>query len=79
MKYAKSQNGLIHLVSAVHGEYTMCGDAFEGYREKLYVGLDETDGHEWTKVKHGPVTCPGCILQIRQCRSVRAKSDNTIQ
>jgi len=70
-KYAKSGNGLTHLISAVHCEYTICGDAFEGYLEKIYLSSAETDGHEWVKVKRGPVTCPNCILQIRHCRSVR--------
>lgn len=64
-QYAKSNNGLVHLVSAAEGEHTLCGDAFD---------IDACKGgeeHAWKIVKRGPVTCPICARVITSCRGVR--------
>lgn len=63
--YGKSSNGLVHLVSALSGEFTLCGDAFDGG--------DTCDGADWTEHKRGPVTCPLCIEEIVNCRGVRVR------
>jgi hypothetical protein len=65
MKYAKSADGLIHLISAVNSDYTICGDAYDGENG------DCADSQSWGQCKSGPVTCPKCAAQIRQCRGVR--------
>jgi hypothetical protein len=68
MKYAKSIDGLIHLIGAVNVEYTICGDAYDGeYGENGERGEDWS----WVKCESGPVTCPKCAAQILQCRNVR--------
>lgn len=68
--FAKSADGLIHLVSAIHSEYTMCGDAFEGNPGEF----DENDDPQsWVKCESQPITCPKCIIQILNCRGVKIK------
>ena len=71
MKYCKSNNGLIHLVSALNSEYTLCGDAFDGEA----IGL-EIDPHAHEPCKHGPVTCPKCIAEIKGIRGVKIKEND---
>lgn len=63
--YGKSSDGLVHLVSVLNGEFTLCGDAFEG--------CDKGDGADWVRCKSGPVTCPKCISEIKNCRGVRVQ------
>jgi len=65
MKYAKSGDGLIHLISAANVEYTICGDAYDGQD-------GDCDGDSsWVRCNSGPITCPKCAAQIRQCRGVQ--------
>jgi hypothetical protein len=60
MKYAKSNDGLVHLLSVLHTEYTLCGNSYDG---------DQTDGKSNPFAHHpckdGPVTCPLCVLEIK--------------
>lgn len=71
-KYARSQDGKIHLVSAVFAEYTICGDAFEGYSDSK---VDFSDGNPsmWESVRGGPVTCERCAAQIENCKGVKVR------
>lgn len=73
MNYAKSTNGLIHLINhAGGGEFTLCGDAFdidavcEGHGHS-----EDEEGASWKPHPHGPVTCPDCARGILQCRGIR--------
>lgn len=71
--YCKSNNGLIHRVSAINPEYTLCGNAFEGDGD----GTEEGEKHAWEDCPRGPVTCPECIREIENCRGVRTRKGNT--
>lgn len=61
--YAQSKDGIVHLTSALNGEFTLCGDAYDGS-----VGDADADT-SWVDRKTGPVTCPKCLLEIENCRS----------
>lgn len=54
--------GLTHLV---HGEFTLCGDAFD-------LATDET-GYAWATAKRNVVTCPRCADIINLTRRVRVE------
>jgi len=71
VKYAKSGDGLIHLISAVNVEYTMCGNAYDGIWADAFVPDASNDPCAWEQCKSAPITCPNCAAQIRQCRGVR--------
>lgn len=67
MKYAISKTGIIHLISPLQGEHTLCGDAFD---------IDSEDDEKecaWVPIKNGPVDCPNCSLVIRACRGVQLR------
>lgn len=66
--YAKSNDGRIHLVSAINGEFTLCGNAFDGDADG-----QASDPHAWEEVKRGPVTCENCIREIENCRGIRVR------
>lgn len=66
--YAKSEDGLVHLVSALNGEFTLCGDAYDGG-----LAVDEDNKSNWQCHKRGPVTCPRCVSEIKNCRGVRVR------
>jgi len=68
--YARSEDGIVHLISAIDSEFTLCGDAFDG---GAGVGLPEQA--PWDNCKHGPVTCPRCITQINNCRGARVRRE----
>ncbi len=70
--YAKSADGLVHLVSKSNADYTLCGDAFEGYGED-FEGFDKGNPSAWVPVKSGPVTCPKCAREIANCRGVKVQ------
>lgn len=65
MKYAESHNGLVHLISPVQSEYTLCGDAFDIDSE------DDCRDAAWVERRNGPVTCDLCAKIIAACRGVR--------
>lgn len=69
--YCKSNDGLVHLVSAVNREYTLCGDAFDGDADG-----SEHDPAAWHYVKRQPITCHQCANEIENCRGVRIKRHN---
>ncbi len=71
-KFAKSNDGLVHLISAINGEFTLCGNAFDGD-----AGLehDPTNAYAWKQSNKGPVTCERCATEIRNCRRVRIKAN----
>lgn len=61
--YAQSNDGTVHLVSALNGEFTLCGDAYDGSVD------DRDDDTSWSSRKTGPVTCTKCLSEIENCRS----------
>lgn len=69
-RYALDDNGVTHLVSALFQEYTLCGNAFEGYSE---CGIADDGEGRWMPVVKGPVNCSQCVKQIMACRNVRVK------
>lgn len=60
----------IHLMSPVQGEYTICGDAFDGGS-----GIGESDLTEMHETEKTTVTCPKCVAVILGCRGVRIKQE----
>lgn len=71
-KYAQSQDGKVHLVSAIFAEYTLCGDAFEGYSDSE-VDFSDDNPAMWKNVRSGPVTCERCAAQIENCKGVKVR------
>jgi hypothetical protein len=69
-KYARSADGLIHLISAINAEYTICGDAYDG------ESGESKEDWSWKPCKSGPVSCPKCTAQILQCRRVRVLQED---
>lgn len=65
--YAKSENGLVHLVNPCTPEHTLCGDAFD-------IDSEQDDAEAvlaaWVPCRTGPVTCPQCARVIQECRRV---------
>lgn len=73
-EYARSDDGRVHMVSPVMAEYTLCGNAYEGYEPTntfFSPGEAEPDPKRWQSCKKGPVTCEECALIIVECRKVR--------
>lgn len=68
-QYAKSVNGIVHVISPLGGEHTLCGDAFD-------IDSEETEKDcAWVLLKRSAtVTCPNCINVITVCRGVRTKT-----
>lgn len=75
MKFAKSGDGLIHLISAVNSEYTMCGNAYEGIWADPFVPDSSNDPAAWDQCAPAPITCPNRAAQIRQCRGVKIAAE----
>lgn len=73
-RFAKCENGLIHLINVLSGgEFTLCGDAFEGH------ALEGPD-FAWEECDKRPVTCPRCAAEIENCRGVRiSKKPPTVE
>jgi len=67
--YAKSGDGLIHLTSALNSEFTICGDAFDGEANERIK--DDSTCHSFCKPQ--PITCPKCIVEIKNIRGVKIK------
>lgn len=72
-EYARSLNGLVHLVSPHGGEHTLCGDAQEGPCLD-----DEDDVRAWEPHSKGPITCEICAIIIRGCRGVKIAKNLTV-
>lgn len=66
-EYARSNDGIVHVVNPNGGEHTLCGDAFDIDSEK---GEEE---HAWKFHKRGPVTCHDCARVVQVCRRVRIR------
>ena len=73
-RYAKSNNGLIHLLSALNCEFTLCGNAFEGDGTDIINIKNDPNAH--TRCKKGPVTCENCIKEIKNARHVKIKESH---
>lgn len=56
--YCKSENGLVHLVSAANPEFTLCGDAFDNHED------NDENRASWKNVAAQPVTCEICLRCI---------------
>lgn len=65
MTCAKSRDGLVHALSAINSEFTLCGDAFDIDSEKGY------EDKAWVEVTTGIVNCPRCVKQIVECRKYK--------
>lgn len=72
--FAESNDGLVHLVSAANSEYTVCGDAWEGFSDDDGDWSDEIPT-AWKDTKKRTVTCPKCAAVVRDCRGVRTTTD----
>jgi hypothetical protein len=65
--YARSGDGLVHLVSPITGgEFTLCGDSWD-----ISETETDADGSSWIECKPCPITCPKCAECIEACRGVR--------
>lgn len=65
-RYAKDNSGIVHVISRIDTEFTLCGNAFDGDADG-----NENDPFAWHPVKDGPVTCPQCRDQVRACRGIQ--------
>lgn len=63
--YARSDDGLIHLVHPCMAEFTLCGNACDASSEE--------DGVDWTDVDPQRITCPHCLNAIREIKLVPAR------
>lgn len=66
-QYGRSGNGLIHLLSPLNAEFTLCGDAFDICDERD----NAEEGLEWEYCPPAPITCGKCARVIIECRRVR--------
>ncbi len=55
----------VHLVL---GEFTLCGDAFDGWQSE-----PDWEGGELRATRKRTVTCPRCVRIIRECKAARIK------
>lgn len=67
--YSKSNDGRIHVLNALIGEYTLCGNAFDGDALTGSGAPNQPHAHEPTP--RGPVTCAECALIINGLKGVR--------
>lgn len=51
--------GVVHLT---HGEFTLCGDAFDL--------VSDEPGYEWKPTRSKTVSCPNCAAIVELCRGV---------
>lgn len=59
----------VHLMAAVHGgSFTLCGDSFD--IAETQAALDFIDG-ALVVTKKRVITCPDCIVEIKNCRGVK--------
>ena len=63
MTYAKSNNGIIHLINPLSFDFTLCGDA--SYCEEVE--------YAWSPCEPESVTCKSCISIVRECRELKLK------
>ena len=63
---ARSNDGQIHLISAISTEYTLCGDAFEG----VCMGSENNDS-AWKYIKEGIIDCRDCLLEIENVQNYK--------
>lgn len=68
--YCKDNAGLVHLVTPVNEEFTMCGNAWDGDAEGMY-GDSSDDPYAWERVPRGPVTCPKCAAIVIVAKRAR--------
>lgn len=57
--------GVVHMVSPIQAEFTLCGDAFD-----LDSDIPE---YEWLETRRRTVTCSQCATVVLGCRGVRAE------
>ena len=69
-EYARSNDGLTHLISALNGEYTVCGNAFDGDANGELPGRDP---FAWDDCPEAPVDCPKCAKEIINCKGAKTK------
>ena len=57
-----------HLVSPIGGsEHTLCGVAFDA------GGSEDEPSLTWKVTTNTTVTCPWCVLVIRECKGVKTR------
>lgn len=64
--FGKNSDG-VHLMSPLHNEYTLCGDAFD---------IDTEEGCETLHIrgtKEKVITCIKCIIIIKECRNIKCR------
>lgn len=66
MKTCKSNKGIIHGLSAVNSEFSICGDAWDGE-----TGSDK-DPNAWKLSKVSTITCEKCLDEIKNCKSYKS-------
>lgn len=58
--------GVIHMISPIQAEFTLCGDAFD-------LASDVAD-YAWQATTATTVTCPICATVVRDCQGVRTRA-----
>lgn len=69
-EFAKSHNGIVHVVNPLQGEHTLCGDAFDIDSEK---GDEQRAWNPSKCKKEEVVTCTYCAMVIFACKGVKVK------
>jgi hypothetical protein len=65
-KYAEDDKGIIHLISPINGEFTLCGNAFDG---------DNLIGdYAWKETRNAMINCLDCIKTINVCKMIKLKN-----
>ncbi len=65
-RFFEENSERVHIMSPLNGEYTLCGDAFDGFQ-------DEMEGT--AKTEKRIVTCRDCIKIIDLCRGIKTKRE----
>lgn len=65
-EFSENKEG-VHLMSGLNAEYSVCGMAFDAGSTN-----DNEDG-DLIKTDKKIVTCPNCIIEIKNCRNVKTQ------
>lgn len=66
-EYMENAEG-VHLMNALNGEYTLCGDAFDAH-----ISESDWPNGEMVATTKRVVTCERCCRIIEMCRGVRCR------
>ena len=70
LKYARSNDGLTHLISALKGEYTVWGNALDWDANGALPGRDPSASNDCPQA---PVDCLECAKEIINCKGAKKK------